>query len=253
MRNQKNKVVYLSLVSLITLLTATIAIGNVKTNKLQTNTNDLLNNKQRSIKSFIPKELPIKINRMSLVANEQNQRVLKFYVTNSTLEKLSEINFLVLTVDNKGRVKAGQGWRVNKNVDGLAASEITKTLKYPGNSEDRLVLTSISTSGKSSIGTLKNYSTESRKLFKQLADAKLIKNKAKYSKKENDAKTKVSFLKISYNEVVKLDICTVRQNQANLACDCGVKSFNCNPQTGAYSYTCFSEQEVPSCESGGDS
>jgi hypothetical protein len=40
--------------------------------------------------------------------------------------------------------------------------------------------------------------------------------------------------------------CAAVQSAAAAFCKCGVKSFSCNPQTGAYSFTCFSQQENPS-------
>lgn len=180
------------------------------------------------IDTFVPKELPLELTNSAVFKTIDGNSVLKFYTVNSAVEKVSDLQFLILTVDKKGNVKSGQGWRFRKGLEALSTSEIEVELKHPITSGDKLILTSYE-----AVSDFTTYYVPPTTVLFEISQKGMIKKNKK-------------FIRAVGAKLLQNNPCAAAQSAASVACACGIKSFSCNPQTGAYSFICFSQQENPS-------
>lgn len=180
------------------------------------------------INEFVPKDVPVKLSDSTLFRSIDDKLILKFSVENMSVESLSSVQFLLLIVDEAGNIKSGQGWRNVTPIGALSSIQNEITLKYVVEKGNRVVVTSYE-----AVGHSKSHFVTPNKVFTDLSLLSLI--------KENR-----QFVKTLGTKLGQQNPCAPAQSAASLACKCGLKSFSCNPQTGAYSFTCFSQQENPS-------
>lgn len=180
------------------------------------------------VDEFVPQEVPIRLHNSGLFNTIDNKSVLKFTSENTSVESLSSVQFLLLIVDESGNIKSGQGWRYEKPIGGLSIAEVQVELKYPVDKGNHIILTSYEVGGQS-----KTYSVTPTKVLFELSSKKLIKERKE-------------FIKTVGAKLGQTNPCGPAQTAASAACTCGLKSFSCNPQTGQYSFSCFSKTENPS-------
>jgi hypothetical protein len=179
------------------------------------------------INRYVPKELPLSLGDSSLMRTIKGNLLLDFVATNTSSERISTIQFLAMVVDEKGNVKFGQGWRSNKVLEGLSSTRVEIDFKYPVANGDKLVLFPYHVVGKTNV-----YEVLPGSVLNELVSKGQIKNK--------------TFVHAIGVKLTDDNPCAAAQTAAAAACRCGLKSFSCNPQTGEYSFTCFSQQENPS-------
>jgi len=171
--------------------------------------------------------VPVKLSDSILHRSIDDRLVLRFSVDNISADRLSAMQFLVLIVDESGSIRSGQGWRQEKSIEPLSSSQSEFILKYVVEKGNRVVLTAYE-----AIGSSRSYSVTPTKVLAELSSLKLVKGNN-------------SFVKALGSKLGQTNPCAAAQSAAALACKCGIKSFSCNPQTGEYSFTCFSYQENP--------
>lgn len=184
------------------------------------------------VDTFVPEGLPVAFEQSSLVRTIRLDLVLRFTAWNSKSERLSDLQFLVLIVGQNGDVKAGHGWRAGKGINGLSYSEMEVEIKFPVADTDRLVLTTYE-----AVGESQTFSVSATKVVSELTAKGLLK----------EVKTSKKFVKTVGANLAQTNNCAAALSAANATCTCGVKTFMCDPQTGSFSFTCFTKDESPSC------
>jgi hypothetical protein len=179
------------------------------------------------INSFVPNEVPVAIASSYVLRTKDGKTILKFGVKNATTERYSNLQFLVLVVDHKGNVKAGQGWRDEIGIGSESTTEIEQELIYPVADGNKLVLAAYE-----AVGNITAHRVAPVRLLTILGSKGLIKERP-------------TFIKTVATKLANDADCAAVQTAASAACACGIKTFSCNPQTGAYSFSCFSHAENP--------
>lgn len=231
--NERRALLHLSLneincklVKLAILVTALLCLGPVAVtaqSDSQTNLNTFV-----QIDTFIPKEVPVILDNSHLWRTIDGDFVLTFNATNTTTERFSSLQLLAMVVDQNGGVKFGQGLKSKAALESLSSLGIEATIKHLISNGDRLVLVAYEAAGETNA-----YKVAPALVMDAIASKGLIKTSSQYIKSRGA-------------KVADENPCSAAQSAATAACKCGLKSFSCNPETGAYSFTCFSRQENPS-------
>lgn len=189
--------------------------------------------------AYVPKEIPLNLETLTLYGTIGDEYQFRFVAANTTIELLSNLKFLVFVVGENGDVKFDQGWTHRGGLKSLAKSEFEVRLKYRVSNGDRLVLTVYSVAGKSGENAV-----APEKVVSELSSKGLIRSRGNIKSHLNKANSLAKSRQIDAKFTVD-DNCAAALTAASLACPCGLKSFSCDPATGAFSFMCFSQQENP--------
>lgn len=189
---------------------------------------------------YVPKEVPLSLEGLALFRTIEDEYMFRFSAANTTVGSLSNLRFLALIVGENGNIKSGQGWTSTGGLKSLGKSEFEVGLKYRVSNGDRLVLTVYSVKGPTGEIAVPLEQVTSELSSKGLIKAAKVSNPHQSKARSNSLPAKIVNAKFAVD-----DNCAAALTAAAAACPCGLKSFSCDPSTGSFSFTCFSQQENP--------
>ncbi len=191
-------------------------------------------NSQDDVRTYMPKQIPLAISRVTTDRTGGKELELAFVVTNNSKKDFAKTNFVVLVVGPLGNVKSGVGQELRTNLTKRSSSSLKIAVNRVIGPNDSLILTAYKATGAK--GTFEVNPIKVLDLLGQ----------------EGFVTRNVLFSKTVGTGLLQVSPCAAGQGFATSSCSCGVKTFSCNPETGEYSFECFPPPPGQSqCESGG--
>jgi hypothetical protein len=185
-----------------------------------------------AVQSVVPSNMPVKFSSTSYEVDGRGLPTLHFSVTNDADSRIKKIQLSVFAVNSKGHFIGVEGWREKIDLEAHATKEVTVILRNRVMLGDRVFLFVEQVHQASGV-----WATDPTKLLQ------VVKSSLEFDSAELPSSKFITrqprMLDYDDYQVMGGDICDTRLSQARDACGSGgILAFSCNPETGAYSFTC---------------